>query len=46
MSKSFDGAAVIGEWVPKDKFLDVQRLRFHLDVNGDGGRRMYERYDL
>ena len=35
MSKSYDGAAVIGEWVPKDKFLDVQRLRFHLDVNGE-----------
>lgn len=35
MSKSFDGAAVIGEWVSKDKFLDVQRLRFHLDVNGE-----------
>lgn len=35
MSKSFDSAAVIGEWVPKDKFLDVQRLRFHLDVNGE-----------
>lgn len=35
MSKSFDGAAVIGEWVLKDKFLDVQRLRFHLDVNGE-----------
>ena len=35
MSKSFDGAAVIGEWVSKDKFLDIQRLRFHLDVNGE-----------
>lgn len=35
MSKSFDGATVIGEWVSKDKFLDVQRLRFHLDVNGE-----------
>ena len=35
MSKSFDGATVIGEWVPKDKFLDIQRLRFHLDVNGE-----------
>ena len=35
MSKSFDGASVIGEWVSKDKFLDVQRLRFHLDVNGE-----------
>lgn len=35
MSKSFDGAAVLGEWVSKNKFLDIQRLRFHLDVNGE-----------
>ena len=35
MSKSFDGAAVLGEWGSKDKFLDIQRLRFHLDVNGE-----------
>ena len=34
LSKSFDGAAFIGEWVSKDKFLDVQALRFHLDING------------
>lgn len=34
LSKSFDGAAVIGEWVGKDKFLDVQALRFRLDING------------
>ncbi len=34
LSKSFDGAAAIGEWVGKDKFLDVQTLRFHLDING------------
>ena len=34
LSKSFDGAATIGEWVGKDKFLDVQALRFHLDING------------
>lgn len=34
LSKSFDGAAVIGEWVGKDKFLNVQALRFHLDING------------
>lgn len=34
LSKSFDGAAAIGEWVGKDKFLDVQPLRFHLDING------------
>jgi 2-keto-4-pentenoate hydratase/2-oxohepta-3-ene-1,7-dioic acid hydratase (catechol pathway) len=35
MSKSFDGAAALGEWGSKDKFLDIQRLRFHLDVNGE-----------
>lgn len=34
LSKSFDGAAAIGAWVGKDKFLDVQALRFHLDING------------
>lgn len=34
LSKSFDGAAAIGEWVSKDKFLNVQALRFHLDING------------
>ena len=34
VSKGFDGSAAIGEWIPKEKFLDVQRLRFHLDING------------
>lgn len=41
MSKSFDGAAVLGEWVSKDKFLDIQRLRFHLDVNGETKQEGY-----
>ena len=30
----FDGAAAIGEWIPKEKFLDIQALHFHLDING------------
>jgi len=34
LCKGFDGAAAIGEWIPKEKFLDVQALHFHLDVNG------------
>ena len=34
MAKGFDGAACIGEWVPKEKFLDIQRIHFHLDING------------
>ncbi len=35
IAKGFDGAAVIGEWVPKEKFLDVQRLHFSLDINDE-----------
>ena len=35
LCKSFDGAAVIGRWVEKDKLRDIQSLRFRLDVNGE-----------
>lgn len=34
LCKGFDGAAVIGEWVPVEKFLDIQAIHFHLDING------------
>ncbi len=34
LAKSFDGAATIGDWVPKELLPDVQRLRFHLNING------------
>lgn len=34
IAKGFDGAAVIGEWVEKEKFIDAQRLHFSLDING------------
>jgi len=47
--KGFDGSAVIGEWVEKDKFLDVQALHFHLDIQtaedrqaGRAGRTVQE----
>ena len=33
-SKSFDGSGAIGEWIPKEQFLNVQAIRFHLDING------------
>lgn len=33
--KGFDGSAVIGDWVEKEKFLNVQALDFHLDINGN-----------
>jgi 2-keto-4-pentenoate hydratase/2-oxohepta-3-ene-1,7-dioic acid hydratase in catechol pathway len=32
--KGFDGSAVIGGWIEKEKFRDVQALHFHLDING------------
>ena len=34
LCKGFDGAAVIGEWVPVEKFRDIQAIHFHLDING------------
>ena len=34
LAKGFDGSAVLGEWVEKEKFLGPQRLHFHLDING------------
>lgn len=34
LCKGFDGAAAVGEWVPVERFRDVQALRFHLDING------------
>ena len=34
LGKGVDGAAVIGEWVPVEKFRDIQAIHFHLDING------------
>ncbi len=33
-AKSFDGAAVIGSWVSKEKFTSVNELNFSLEKNG------------
>ena len=33
-AKGFDGAAVIGRWVPKTRFSDMGDLRFSLEKNG------------
>ena len=33
LCKGFDGAAVIGDWVPIEKFRDIQSINFHLDIN-------------
>ena len=34
-AKGFDGAAVIGKWLSKDKFEDLNNLNFELRKNGD-----------
>ncbi|MDH7913082.1 fumarylacetoacetate hydrolase family protein [Winogradskyella sp. SYSU M77433] len=34
-AKSFDGAAVIGKWLPKTKFKDVNTMNFSLERNGE-----------
>lgn len=34
LCKGFDGSAVIGDWIDKERFEDAQNLRFHLDING------------
>ena len=34
-AKGFDGAAVVGKWLPKDKFKDLDKLNFSLSKNGE-----------
>lgn len=38
-AKGFDGAAVIGKWVPKTRYEDLQNLHFTLEKNGDEVQR-------
>ena len=32
-AKAFDGSAVIGKWLPKEKFKDLNDINFHLKKN-------------
>jgi len=34
LSKTFDGAAPLGNFIPKEKFADLTNIRFTLDING------------
>lgn len=34
VSKAFDGSAVIGNFLPKERFENIQNVDFHLDING------------
>ena len=33
--KGFDGSAVIGQWIEKEQWRDIQNVNFHLDINGN-----------
>ena len=35
LCRSFDSASIIGDWVDKARFRDVQTLGFRLDANGE-----------
>ncbi len=35
LCKGFDGSAVVGNFVPVNRFRDVQDLHFHLAINGE-----------
>ena len=35
LCKGFDGSAAIGEWMPINKFRNIQAIHFHLDINGN-----------
>jgi 2-keto-4-pentenoate hydratase/2-oxohepta-3-ene-1,7-dioic acid hydratase in catechol pathway len=34
-AKGFDGAAVIGKWVSKDRYADLENISFQLEKNGE-----------
>ena len=34
LSKGFDNSAAIGDWIPIERFTDVNDLHFHLDIDG------------
>ena len=34
LCKGFDSSAAIGDWVPVEKLGDIQKLNFHLNIDG------------
>lgn len=34
LCKGFDNSAAIGEWIPVERFADIQNIRFRLDIDG------------
>ena len=34
LCKGFDNSAAVGDWIPVSRFEDIQRVGFHLDIDG------------
>lgn len=41
LCKGFDNSAAIGDWIPVDRFKNVQQLNFRLDIDGKTVQRGY-----
>ena len=41
LCKGFDNSAAVGDWIPVDRFKDIQQLSFHLDIDGKTVQRGY-----
>lgn len=41
LCKGFDKSAAIGDWIPVERFKDIQQLNFHLDIDGKTVQRGY-----
>lgn len=41
LCKGFDNSAAIGDWIPVERFADIQQLNFHLDIDGKTVQRGY-----
>ena len=41
LCKGFDNSAAIGDWIPVERFKDIQQLTFHLDIDGKTVQRGY-----
>ncbi len=39
LSKGFDNSAAIGDFIPVDRFVDIQNLHFSLDIDGQTVQR-------
>lgn len=41
LCKGFDNSAAIGDWIPVERFKDIQQLNFHLNIDGKTVQRGY-----